>query len=453
MRAVTLAVLLCACVGTACGQNAPESAAASRPADASSTIDPESGSRLPLLRREDMDGGTSARFYDVVAGPGGEPPHGTLAIALYSPGTAAALGRIDDYLRTESTLGGRLFRLLSLITAREMNLAYEWSVHEGPALQAGLEPEVIDAVRLNGPLIGLEEDDALFIDFGRQLFRTRHVDSTTFAALVAQLGRQRAFDAMMALTYPAMAGIMQRAVDQQPSAGWDPADLPAVEGVGTPVGRPGDFIAIGPRPPIPSDVHDDSWYRFPLLGRDDLDPLTRAIFDRLVGEDQTTTPRGPVGMTFLSPAFVEPVQQLNTLLRVNGVLDRRTAEIVVTATGREMNSQYQWIVHGATAEREGASVTVLAAIRDDGDLSELDDRDAVVIAFTREIFREERVRPGTFDTAVALFGVRGTVEIAELIGDYLMMTTVYNALGMRLRPEQEPTLPHRAGAPIGAEWR
>jgi len=54
---------------------------------------------------------------------------------------------------------------------------------------------------------------------------------------------------------------------------------------------------------------------------------------------------------------------------------------------------------------------------------------------------------------VALFGVRGTVEIAALIGDYLMMTTVYNALGMRLRPEQEPTLPHRAGAPIGAEWR
>ena len=52
-----------------------------------------------------------------------------------------------------------------------------------------------------------------------------------------------------------------------------------------------------------------------------------------------------------------------------------------------------------------------------------------------------------------LFGTRGAVEIAELIGDYLMMTTVYNALGMRLRPDQDPTLPHRAGAPVGAEWR
>jgi hypothetical protein len=43
--------------------------------------------------------------------------------------------------------------------------------------------------------------------------------------------------------------------------------------------------------------------------------------------------------------------------------------------------------------------------------------------------------------------------MAALIGDYLMVTTVYNALGMRLRPEQAATLPHRAGAPVGAEWQ
>jgi hypothetical protein len=77
----------------------------------------------------------------------------------------------------------------------------------------------------------------------------------------------------------------------------------------------------------------------------------------------------------------------------------------------------------------------------------------VAIAFTRELFREEAVRPETFAAAVDLFGTDGTIEIAALIGDYLMMTSVYNALGMRLRPDQTPTLPHRAGAPVGAEWR
>src|SRR5690606_17949526 len=102
------------------------------------------------------------------------------------------------------------------------------------------------------------------------------------------------------------------------------------------------------------------------------------------------------------------------------VLGTRTAEIVIAATGREMNSQYQWVVHGAAADAAGAGKAVLDAIRDDGPVTALDDRDAVAIAFTREIFREERVRPETFAKAVELFGARGAVEMAALIGDYLM---------------------------------
>jgi 4-carboxymuconolactone decarboxylase len=172
-----------------------------------------------------------------------------------------------------------------------------------------------------------------------------------------------------------------------------------------------------------------------------------------VGPGRDTTPRGPVGMTFSSPALVEPVQDINRALRTNGVLGTRLAEIVIAATGREMNSQYQWSVHGAAAAAAGARRDVLDAIRNDAPVAALEEKDAVAITFTREIFREEAVRPQTFAKAVDLFGARGTVEMAALIGDYLMMTTVYNALGMRLRSDQEATLPHRAGAPVGAEWR
>jgi 4-carboxymuconolactone decarboxylase len=453
MKIVAVIVILGAGLGTAFAQSATPSAEVLQSSAARFTIDPESGSRLPLLTREDMRDEASARIYDTLTRSGGAPPRGTLAIALYSPATAAALDRIHDYLRTESALGPRLFELLNLITAREMNLAYEWSTHEAAALQAGLPPAVIDVVRLNEATSGLSNFDALIVDFGRQLFRSRQVSSATFAALVQQRGRQGTFDVIMALTYPMMAGILQRAVDQRPPDGWDPAALPAVAGVGTPNGRVGDFVALAPRPALPADVHEDSYYRFPLLRREELDPRGREIFDRLVGNDRDTAPRGPVGMTFNSPELVEPIQQLNTALRVEGVLDRRMAEIVITATGREMNSQYQWIVHGGAAEQAAAGQRVLEAIRDDGDLSGLDERDAVAIAFTRELFREQKVRLETFTAAIDLFGAQGTVEMAALIGDYLMITTLYNALGMRLRPEQRPTLPHRAGAPVGAEWQ
>ena len=377
----------------------------------------------------------------------------SLAIALHSPATAAGLGRIEQYLFTESALSGKSAELLALITAREMSLAYEWSVREDAARAAGLEPAVIEVVRRNGSVDELSRDDALLVDFGRQLFRNRHVRSETFAALVDRLGRQGAFDAIMLLCYPAMAGVLQRAVDRQPPPGWNPARLPRIAGVGTPTGRPGDFVPLAARPPLPSDVYEDSYYRFPLLAKEELPPRAREIFDRVVGADRATTPRGPVGMTFLSAELVEPVQEINTALRTNGVLGTRFAEIVITATGREMNSQYQWNVHGAAAAAAGAGQAVLDAIRDDGPVTGLDERDAVAIEFIREIFREETVRPETFAKAVELFGARGTVEIAALVGDYLMITTVYNALGMRLRPDQEATLPHRGGAPVGAEWR
>lgn len=383
----------------------------------------------------------------------GTPPRDSIAIAEHSPAVAAALGRIETYLESGSTLEPRLLELLGLVAARELSSAYQWSTHHRAAVQAGLEASVIEVIRLSQPVAGISSADALVIEFGRQLFRTRHVDSGTFAALVEQRGRRGTFDVIMALTYPMLAGTLQRAVDQQPPAGWDLTTLPALPDVGTPSGRAGEFVALPPRPPLPPDVHEDSYYRWPLLRRDELEPRAREIFDRLVGADRDTTPRGPVGMSFNSPELVEPIQDLNTALRVEGALGTRLAEIVVVATGREMNSQYQWTVHGAAAERAGAGQPVLDAIRIDGSLAGLDARDAAAIAFTRELVRNERVQRETFAAAAELFGTKGALEIAALVGDYLMMTTVYNALGMRLRPDQTATLPHRAGAPIGAEWR
>lgn len=148
-----------------------------------------------------------------------------------------------------------------------MNLAYEWSVREAAARASGLEAAVIEVIRSNGPVEGLSRADAVLIDFGRQLFRNRHVQSATFAALVDRLGRQGAFDAIMLLAYPAMAGVLERAVDQQPPPGWSAARLPRIAGVGTPTGRPGEFVALPERPPLPNDVHEDSYYFCTIVQR------------------------------------------------------------------------------------------------------------------------------------------------------------------------------------------
>ena len=448
MRHIVLIALAGSISVTGPAQAQPPSATATT--ETAVAIDATTRSRLPLPLRDDLSGEARA-LYDRLREAG--ETGGAIAAALHSPAVAVVLDRMRSYLRNESLPGARVYALASLVTAREMSLAFTWSEHESMALQAGVAPSVIDVVRNNAPLEMLNSDDALVVGFGRQLLRNRYVESQHFAALLDRFGRQGAFDIMMTLTWHQLTGMLLRAVDQQPPPGWIDARMPAMPGLGTPAGEIGRFVDVGPRPPIPQDVYEGGWYRLPLLRRDELDARGREIFDRLVGADVEVAPRGPVGMTFNSPELAEPVQDLNTLLRVEGALSRRTAEIVITATGREMNSQYQWVVHGAAAADAGAGDAVLEAIRDDGSLAELDAADALAIAMSRELFRERTLRPETFAAAVETFGTRGMIEIVTLVGDYLMMTNVYNALGMRLRPDQNATLPHRVGAPVGAEWR
>src|ERR1035441_5548065 len=57
-------------------------------------------------------------------------------------------------------------------------------------------------------------------------------------------------------------------------------------------------------------------------------------------------------------------------------------------------------------------------VRFNRDVSGVPEKDALVIRFGRQLFREKKVSPDTFAKAEALFGKRGTVELVALMGDY-----------------------------------
>jgi 4-carboxymuconolactone decarboxylase len=413
-------------------------------------VDPISRSRLPRLARADMKDDESRRIYDVISGPNGVPPSGTIAVALYSPPTAEPIRAMNAYLRTKSSLGNRLSELLILVTSRELNQKYEWSAHEPAALRAGLEANVIDVVRNNKPVTGLSERDAVIIRFGRQLFREKTVDPAVFAKAMSFWGRRGTYDVIMLMGHYAMAGVMKHAANQQPPADWNPANLPTLPGMGAPTGEIGKFIGPPVRvTTVPSDVHADTLFRFPYVKREDLDEKGKEMLDRMIGKDRNDAGGGPIGMAFNSPELVDPIRSLNAYLRDKGVLGPRLAEIVIATTGREMNSQYQWAVHSASALRTGASASLLDAIKNDRELTGSDPKDSLVVTFVRELFRTNSVQPETWAKTVEVFGKQGAVEIAELAGDYLMITLMYDALDMQFPRNQEPTLPRRMGAPEG----
>ena len=93
-----------------------------------SDIDPNSGFRLPLPKREDLDE-AGKEHYDRVSAPGAsiaglQGPSGN--IQLYSPNTAEHVRALNSYLRFEAGFTPRVREVAILTTAREMDSQFEW---------------------------------------------------------------------------------------------------------------------------------------------------------------------------------------------------------------------------------------------------------------------------------------------------------------------------------------
>jgi 4-carboxymuconolactone decarboxylase len=143
-------------------------------------VNRESGQRLPLPKREDMDE-TGKKVWDELVG--NNPPRGPLAVQMYSPRYQWLVRQVNNFLRNEkeSGLTPHVQELSILIGTRESNADFEYTAHEAAARKAGIDPKVIDAIRFRRKLEGLPEGDAAIIQLGREIYQTHKVSSETFA--------------------------------------------------------------------------------------------------------------------------------------------------------------------------------------------------------------------------------------------------------------------------------
>jgi putative methionine-R-sulfoxide reductase with GAF domain/alkylhydroperoxidase family enzyme len=187
-------------------------------------IDPESGCRLPLPRREDLDD-EARRTYDRLADPNGGTLRGLRGpggIQLHSPELARRSRPVNHYLRYEAGLGGRVRELAILATARELDSQFEWAAHEPAARAEGISPEIIDLIRWRRAAAGLAAADAIVIELTREIFEDRNVSPQTYARALQQFGRRNLVDLVALMgNYAATAALltafaMQLDEDQPP---------------------------------------------------------------------------------------------------------------------------------------------------------------------------------------------------------------------------------------------
>src|ERR1700722_149601 len=130
-------------------------------------IDPKSLSRLPVIKRENLDP-DGQRIYDMLAGGPGKTvgATGPAAISLYSPKVAESIQMLNQYLRFHGVLKPRDFEVVILVGAREFDQQYEWRGHEMGARAAKVPQPLIDAIKYRKSEVGVfSERDALLLKF------------------------------------------------------------------------------------------------------------------------------------------------------------------------------------------------------------------------------------------------------------------------------------------------
>jgi 4-carboxymuconolactone decarboxylase len=187
-----------------------------------SDIDPQSGFRLPLPNREELDEIGKAA-YDRGTKPGATMMglQGPAGIQLYTKATPHAVA-LNQYLRFKSGIPPRIREIAILTTAREMDSQFEWVAHEPEALSVGVPAQVVEAIKHRRGTAGLDEADAAVIELGRQIWRTHKVTSELFAKANAQFGPSMLIDIVLLMGNYATTAALLATVDMQLHKGAKP---------------------------------------------------------------------------------------------------------------------------------------------------------------------------------------------------------------------------------------
>src|SRR5580765_6183618 len=104
---------------------------------------------------------------------------GPFNVMLRSPEMGDLAQKLGAYIRFRTTVPTKLNEFAILITARALNVQYEWAAHHKYALQAGLNPAVIDAVAVGKRPSSMQPDEEVVYNFTKELVDTKQVSDAT----------------------------------------------------------------------------------------------------------------------------------------------------------------------------------------------------------------------------------------------------------------------------------
>jgi hypothetical protein len=197
---------------------------------------------------------------------------------------------------------------------------------------------------------------------------------------------------------------------------------------------------------LPPDIHPESLSRMPRLKQNDFTTdKEKQAFGRLMILDPKqkalTGPLGPTGTRMAIPEVAEIYEKYNhmiihdadsTLTHKNDEtgLERNYIELATLVAAREFNDKSSFLGH---ASRGQVSQKAVDVIKKNQDTKGLEEKEALIIQFGRELYRQPRVSSKTFADVERNFGRKGTLGITLILCYYTS-----NALLMRAYDQRNP---------------
>src|SRR5215831_1293847 len=100
----------------------------------------------------------------IQSGPRGAGLRGPFNALLRSPDLCDLVQRVGAYVRYSSSIPSRLNELAIIMAGRKWTAQYEFYAHRRLALEAGLKPEIADAIAKGTRPTGMDADEAAVYD-------------------------------------------------------------------------------------------------------------------------------------------------------------------------------------------------------------------------------------------------------------------------------------------------
>jgi len=168
--------------------------------------------RLRTLSPGEMSDDQKAIYAESTASKRGvvTPP---LRAWIHAPEVARHANRLGAFLRYDTTLGPRYSELAILVTARTWSAQFEWYAHKKMALEAGLEPAIVDAINHRRTPVFDDAKARLVYDFATVLNRDRKVPEALYREAVATLGERGVVELVGLLGYYTLVSMTLNAFD------------------------------------------------------------------------------------------------------------------------------------------------------------------------------------------------------------------------------------------------